>query len=427
MGYTHEVVGGTEAYVHRLNLALLRRGIDVVAAFFTAHPDRGTFEGVPLIGLPMPPKPRTRFAYWECEPHGVDRFEQLLAEVRPKVVHFHATLQVHPPEYLELARRAGARTLWTFHAQGQTCLQTALLRNGHIPCDGRIEPARCARCGLIWSGLPWPVAAFFGAFDLSALSKAIPTRLSHPFERRLGVIRFRERLERARSSLDHWVTHARWVDDLLVLNGLAGSTLKLPLPPPTVGALEADHSPWSGLPDGIRLLYAGRLQDQKGPQIPLMALRGPLRDAPVGLVLLAPLTGTTFEAQIKALVAAEPRARLLPPRDPPGTLAVMSSADAVVVPSVWKETGPYTVLEAQWVGTPVIGAGLGGIAERLEDDTGSATFVPANVDDLARAVRSFLGRRRDMEARASHAQLFRDTYHAKFENALSRLVAMVKG
>jgi glycosyltransferase involved in cell wall biosynthesis len=424
--YAHEAVGGTQIYVHRLNLALRRRGIDAVGAYYTDQPARDIMEGVPLIALARAPLPATRMASWQCVPHGIEAFERLIGDVRPDVVHFHASLQIHPPEYFEIARRSGARTLWTYHAPGQTCLQTALLRNGDTPCDGRIEPSRCARCGLVWSGLPRPVAAFFGAVDLSPLTPLVPRRLAHPFERRLGVTRFRARLDRACHALDHWVTHARWTTELLALNHLGGlPALNLPLPPPPSVPVSPDVTPWEGLPTGRRLLYVGRLLDIKGPELAVRALRDRLRGDDVALVLLAPQTDTVFEAGLRALVAAEPRARLMPPRGPSDILAAMAAADAVLVPSVWKETGPYTVLEAQWVGTPVIGADLAGIAERLEEDPSSLLFQPNDVDDLARAMRS-LPPRDDDAARAERARRFRELYTIAFDAALARILEIVQ-
>jgi len=424
-GYVHEVVGGTEAYVHRLNLALRRRSVEAFGAYFTAKPTRAELDGVPLVGLPARRGNPSRMEHWACVPHALKEFEALLVEVRPDVVHFHSTLQVHSPEYFELARGAGAKTLWTFHAHGQTCLQTALLRNGTEQCDGRIEPGRCARCGLVWSGLPRPIAAFFGTVDLSSLARRVPARFGHPLERRRGVIEFQRRLSRACASLDHWVVHSRWVRELLAINALDRSVLELPLPPPEDEPVEPDHSVWEGAGSRLRMLYAGRLQDKKGPQIPLDALRGPLRDAAVFYVLLSPRHGTSFEAMLEARVAAEPRARLLPSRNFRGTLAAMAAADVVVVPSLWKETGPYAVLEAQWVGTSVIGARLGGIAERLDGDEWSTAFEPPTPDAFASAVMN-LRRDAGLAARRDRARGFRQRYLESFQRALGNLLRVVK-
>jgi glycosyltransferase involved in cell wall biosynthesis len=45
----------------------------------------------------------------------------------------------------------------------------------------------------------------------------------------------------------------------------------------------------------------------------------------------------------------------------------MSRIDVLAVPSNYMETGPLVVLEAYAFGLPVMGADLGGIAERIRD------------------------------------------------------------
>ena len=48
-----------------------------------------------------------------------------------------------------------------------------------------------------------------------------------------------------------------------------------------------------------------------------------------------------------------------------------------VVPSEWYENNPLSVIEAQCLGTPVLGARIGGIPELTDK-----TFISGNVTDL---------------------------------------------
>jgi len=59
--------------------------------------------------------------------------------------------------------------------------------------------------------------------------------------------------------------------------------------------------------------------------------------------------------------------------------------DALAVPSLWLETGPLVVLEAQAAGLFVIGSRLGGIAE-LVDDSSGLLLQPGNVEVWAEAI-----------------------------------------
>jgi len=368
----------------------------------------------------MPPLAANRMAHWACEPPPIGAWERVLDEVRPEVVHIHATLQVHPPEFLRAAKTRGARIVWTYHAAGQTCLQTALLRDGVTPCDGEVRADRCTRCGLVWSGLPGPVASVFGALDLHRLAPLLPNRLRHPFERRRGTELFKERLGEAFELVDAFTAHAGWAERLLLANGLPQERVhRLPLPPPADVELTPDPSPWAGLPAGLRVLYVGRLQDIKGPHVLLEALRGPLAaERALAVAFLGAPGEVDYGERFRRAVALEPRARLhfASAIDP---LAAMAAADVVVVPSLCLETGPFTVLEARWAGAAVAGSDLGGIAEQLVGVSGARTFPPGDPVALASALLQLRsGGARSREAIAGvRAQL-----SGKFDDALAALV-----
>lgn len=61
---------------------------------------------------------------------------------------------------------------------------------------------------------------------------------------------------------------------------------------------------------------------------------------------------------------------------------LVSNAYFVIVPSEWYENNPMTVIEAYSVGTPVIGARIGGIPEIVVDGQTGYQFESANVEDL---------------------------------------------
>ena len=59
----------------------------------------------------------------------------------------------------------------------------------------------------------------------------------------------------------------------------------------------------------------------------------------------------------------------------------------VIVPSEWYENNPMTVIEAYSVGTPVIGARIGGIPEIVVNGQTGFLFESGNVEDLHRVIR----------------------------------------
>lgn len=61
---------------------------------------------------------------------------------------------------------------------------------------------------------------------------------------------------------------------------------------------------------------------------------------------------------------------------------VIAHARFAVVPSVWYENCPFTVIEAQKLGTPVIASNLGGIPELIDIGRNGEVFEAGNVEEL---------------------------------------------
>lgn len=55
----------------------------------------------------------------------------------------------------------------------------------------------------------------------------------------------------------------------------------------------------------------------------------------------------------------------------------------VIVPSIWYENCPYSVMETLAIGKPVIGANIGGIPELVKNEQSGLTYKYDDIDDLA--------------------------------------------
>ncbi len=61
---------------------------------------------------------------------------------------------------------------------------------------------------------------------------------------------------------------------------------------------------------------------------------------------------------------------------------LLSSAVATIVPSIWYENSPFTVLESMAVGTPVIGSAIGSLPEIIQHQKTGLLFKPGDSEDL---------------------------------------------
>ena len=65
---------------------------------------------------------------------------------------------------------------------------------------------------------------------------------------------------------------------------------------------------------------------------------------------------------------------------------LIKDASFSVYPSEWYENCPFSVMESQVYGTPVIGANIGGIPELIENDKTGILFESGNVNELTNAI-----------------------------------------
>lgn len=156
--------------------------------------------------------------------------------------------------------------------------------------------------------------------------------------------------------------------------------------------------------DGVpapRLLYVGRLHEQKGVDVLLRAL-ALLDDPPVDLLVVGdgPRAGQLRDLAARLGVAGRVHmCGFVPHEEIPG---VLGAGDPLVLPSRYEELGTV-LLEAMHCGNPVVATRVGGIPGLVEDGVTGLLVPPGRPEPLAAAVRRLLGdpaRAKEMAAAA---------------------------
>jgi len=98
-----------------------------------------------------------------------------------------------------------------------------------------------------------------------------------------------------------------------------------------------------------------------------------------------PLRDPLLRRQLEA-AAATGRAEYLGPYTQEELPGVLAELDALIIPSLWPETGPMVLMEAVAAGLPVIGARIGAIAARIHHGEDGLLVPPGDVGDLAEAM-----------------------------------------
>ena len=81
-----------------------------------------------------------------------------------------------------------------------------------------------------------------------------------------------------------------------------------------------------------------------------------------------------------------------------------------VVPSEWYENNPFSVIEPLCLGTPVLGANIGGIPELIEPGKSGELFEKGNAEDLEAKIRMMLERSYSFDVEPIRKHFSKDGY-----------------
>lgn len=280
------------------------------------------------------------------------RFERLVDDFKPDIVHVHGIHRQISPSILAVTSRRNLPVVQTLHDYQRVCPSDVLLRRGSEVCEprscGRLSYTACIRNRCVRGSL---AASTLAAAEVSF------QRMIGAYER--GVTRF--------------VSPSRFLADRMAEGGWH-------LPIDVIGnAVPLRDRAVTSDSRGTYFLFAGRLSPEKGVDVLLRAAA----TAGVRVVIAGdgPLAGGLRAAagpnvEFLGHIAGEEAERLA------------SGARAVVVPSVWYENAPMSVLEAMAAGTAVIASRIGGIPEQVTDGVEGILVEPGDADALAGALRA---------------------------------------
>ena len=142
------------------------------------------------------------------------------------------------------------------------------------------------------------------------------------------------------------------------------------------------------LENGVKLVGCiGRIIPQKGQKVLLSAIPGVLQRYPDAVFLIVGDAFLKEEAYKMELVefieksGMEKSARLTGFRTDIGN--VIQSLDLVIFPSIAPEAFPLSVLEAMWLGKPVIASDIGGVKEIIEDGVTGVLVEPNHPEQIS--------------------------------------------
>jgi glycosyltransferase involved in cell wall biosynthesis len=374
--------GGTETFVKNLIDGLTLLNINSVIAI---HQDPEgkipladyTFEGIQISVLPA--IKRQYINQWDLKVESAPGFVELIKKEKPDVVHFHDTNNGASLSHLEIVKSLGIKTVVSYHSPGQSCPQRSLMEFGSNTCDGVLDGKRCSYCLLIGKGIPKIIC--------SLLSRPHPpitkySNVNKVFSNRTLVDLFIKSVNTFYGKVNFIQVHADWCKKMLVDNGV--NPQKIAFIPQGINDYKFTRIRTS-ISNPVQILFVGRCNYIKGAHILIDAIKLIPPKYKIQISILGSYWDRSHWYGKKYMPLIEGDVRFFPPKVVPPSEVVeyMSRMDVCIVPSIWQETGPLVLKEAQACGLPVLGSNCGGIAENIINYETGLLFESGNSVDLA--------------------------------------------
>lgn len=296
------------------------------------------------------------------------KFTKLLDDFRPDVVHLNNIHTQLSPVIAELTHKRCIRVVWTLHDYKLLCPRYDCLRDGKEVCElcfnGDKTPCKTHKC-----------------MKGSALASMIGYREA--------VMWNRERLEEC---TDLFVCPSRFMAEKMAQGGFRKDKLR-----PLCNFIDIEKCRKDSYDKDDYYCYIGRLSHEKGVGTLIEAAsRLPYRLKVIG-------GGPLNEELRMKNEELKGNVEFLGFRQWDEIKEIAGRARFTVIPSEWYENNPLSVIEAECIGTPVLGARIGGIPELIDEGVNGITFESGNASDLAEKIEAMYNAKFDYTAIAGTA------------------------
>lgn len=263
------------------------------------------------------------------------KITQLLSQEKVDVVHLHNIYHHISPSILPVIKKQGIPIVMTLHDYKLISPNYSLFHHGAVHEE---------------DGEGWYVSCVKNKCMKDSRLQSVVVTAEMIFHHK--IMRYYERL------VDRFISPSEFLIDLCVKHGWPRSRF-VHLPNPI------DHHIFMPtFPDEGYVLYAGRLSEEKGLHVLLDAARQ-TPDIPYVLVGTGPMVGD-IERRITVEKIHNVTCRgFLQGEKLQG---VLRGARLMVLPAIWYENYPLSVLEAKAMGKVVIASNIGGLPEILPAD-----------------------------------------------------------
>lgn len=292
-----------------------------------------------------------------------NKFTKLIDEFQPDVIHLNNIHSQLSPYIGEIAHKKGIKVVWTLHDYKLICPTYSCLRNGEA-------------CELCIQG------SAFNVLYHKCMKQSFPASLLAYME---SLVWSKKKLI---TNTDIFIAPSLFMKQMMVKGGFPDSKIKV-LPNFT----NRDY-PLHSFEKENYYCYIGRLSKEKG----LKTLIKAASDLPYKLVIIG--TGPLE----KDLPHNNKNIKFVGFKNWAEISTIVSHAKFSVLPSECYENNPLSVIESLCLGTPTLGANIGGIPEVIFSSKCGILFKTGSVVDLKEKIQTMFNSQFDYQTISSLAK-----------------------
>lgn len=277
------------------------------------------------------------------------KFNKLLDDFKPEIVHLNNIHTHLSPIIAELAHNRGIKVVWTLHDYKLLCPRYDCLRNGNDICELCFNEDKSS-------------CKTYKCMKGSTLASLIGYKEATTWNRR--------RLEKC---TDVFICPSKFMAQKMAQGGFNKKKLVS-----LCNFINIDKCPKDTYEKENYYCYVGRLSHEKGVKTLIKAAQ----KLPYKLVIIG---GGPLSDELKS-ETTNANIEFVGYKQWDEIKEIVSKARFSVIPSEWYENNPLSIIEAQCLGTPVLGANIGGIPELIDNGITGMIFTSRNVEELTQKI-----------------------------------------
>lgn len=272
------------------------------------------------------------------------KFNSLLNDFKPDVIHLNNIHTQLSPVIACLAHERGIKVFWTLHDYKLLCPRYDCLRNGNEVCEEcftdkhKVLEYKCMKNSNLASILAYKEAMKWSCEKLEGYT-------------------------------DVFICPSQFMKNKMAQGGFDRKKMYT-----LCNFIDIERTRRDSYDKEDYYCFIGRLSFEKGIETLIEAAR----TLPYHLKII----GSGPLADILKEKAKGANIEFTGYKEWPEIKEIVGKARFSVVPSEWYENNPLSVIEAQCLGTPVLGANIGGIPELIKEGVNGMCFESRNIMDL---------------------------------------------